>query len=561
MITTPQTGLFNLLLTLSLVLFNFHGLAQVTITISDTISFNSSRVGETANRFGIGTRVISSLHHYEGKTLIQQPMGEFREQTLRREMIELSQRHIALDGSVSQGASFSRQFAARPESFSGTRNWIGWTALEAPLGSTDFPALITEIFDDTGASIARHEIFTYQKDLVDLLSMRTSTSRYGSYMAVAVLSSRRNDRIGVREEAGANLTVACISAEGELIFQHTYELPDLRSRFALRGIKMDESGEAVVLLARTPWRSLPPTYEDPLIDNLEFLLVDAETKKFEPIDVLPKGYQPRGIFHLDQEPYPAGFAFGFANDLVESPLGFQLVQAGNPEPIQILFTPELVANLPGVAIESSKAGPKYINGQYAPTEVRFSPDGRLFALFTDVYRPIAVQDGGILQWRREGDGLKDGIVLVEIDFASALVEEGNSRQKSGLSSKQKGYFLSIRQRVESGLTSYFGSCLVPVNGGFGILYNEDPENLAPGKRKRRPFTRMSFAKPFLAYLKGDSLVREEIDYQTPYRFGVLARPVRFAIPGGKFIPFSAVEEGFRSSQQYFFWSDEFTVGE
>lgn len=553
--TPPKRVLFILSL-LSIVTISS---AQITLHLSDTVSFNSSEVGETTNRFGIGNRAIALMNHYEGKTLIYSPTNEFRDPTLRREFYEYSVRHLNLSGSISQGPIISRQFANSNVHFSGTRNWIGWTALESPLGSEAFPQLITEVYDEVGTSIARIEIASYQTELVDLLGTATATSRYGSYMAVAALSSRRKDRIGIREEAGANLTVASISAEGELVFRHTYELPDLRSRYALKGIQMDESGEAVLLLARTPWRALPATFEDPLIDNLEYLLVNTDTKQFDPIDVLPKGYQPRGIFSLDEEPYPAGWAFAFASNLFESPIGFQLIQATKPEPIQILLKPELVANLPEVAIEASKAGPKYINSQYAPTELRFSNDGRLFALFTDIYRPLPIQDAEILQWRRETDGLKDGIVLAEIDFAGSTASRNDLGLKTGLSPKQTGYFLSIRQRVEDGLTSFFGSCLVPVNGGYGILYNEDPENLEPGKRKRRPFTRLSFAKPFLAYLKDGELVREEIDYQTPYRFGVLAIPKRSAIPSGKLLPFTAVEEGFQYSQQYFFWPNEFQI--
>ena len=546
MIMTSQNGLIHLFLTVCIIFFSLQGIAQVSITLSDTVSFNSSRVGESANRFGIGNRVISTIQHYEGKTLIQQPIGEFRDRALRREMIELSQRHIALDGSVTQGANISRQFSDANEHFNGTREWIGWTAIESPLGSGDIPKLITEIFDDTGTSIAKHEIFSYQREIVELFSTRTATSRYGSYMAVAVLSSRRKDRIGVREEAGANLTVACISAEGELVFRHTYELPDLRSKYGLNNVKIDESGEAIVLLTRTPWRIRPLSFEEPPIDIVEFLLVNEDTKGLNPIDVLPKGYQPRGIFPLDQEPYPAGFAIAFANNLVEPPIGFQLIQAGNINPIQILLKPNLVANLPSAAIEASKSGPRYINGQYAPTEVRLSPDGRLFVLFTDIFSPLPTQDATIFQWRRVIDGLKDGVVLAEIDF-------------SELSPKQSAHFLSIRQRSQQGFGPFLGSCLVPINGGYGVLYNEDPENLGPGKRKRRPFTRMSFAKPFLAYLKAGTFVREEIEYYSPHRFGVLAIPSGKAIPGGKLIAFSAVELGFQFSQQYFFWSDEFRL--
>jgi len=534
-----------------LFLLSFLGLAisanaQVSITLSDTVSFNSARVGETTNRFGIGNRVLATIEHYEGKTFIQRPVGEFRQKELRREFYEYTLRYLDVTGSVSRGPSISRQFVNGHQRFTGTRNWTGWTALEAPLGSTAFPQLITEMFDLDGTRIARHEVASFQTDLVELLGTSTATSRYGSFMAVAALSSRRKDRIGVREEAGAVLTVACYSAEGEVVFNHTHELPDLRSRYTLDNIQIDESGDAVVLLARTPWRALPPTVEDPLIDNLEFVLINEATTSFEPIDVLTRGYQPRGVFTLDQEPYPAGFAVAFANDLVESVVGFQLIHAGNPEPILVNLTRELVNNLPDVAVEPNKAGPKYINGQYAPTELQYSPDGRLFALFTDVFRPLPILDAGILQWRRETDGLKDGIVLAEIDF-------------SELAPKQKGYFLSIRQRVEQGLEAYFGSCLVPVNGGFGILYNEDPENLAPGKRRRRPFTRLSFAKPFVAYINKDQLIREEIDYSTPYRFGVLAKPARFATPSGKLVAFTAIEEGFQFSQQYFFWPNEFEV--
>ena len=113
--------------------------AQVSLVLSDTVSFNSAAVGESTNRFGIGNRVIETIEHYEGKTLIYSPTGEFRKAGLRREFYELSLRHINLSGSVTQGPTISRQFANNNIHFTGTRNWTGWTALESPLGSEAFP--------------------------------------------------------------------------------------------------------------------------------------------------------------------------------------------------------------------------------------------------------------------------------------------------------------------------------------------------------------------------------------------------------------------------------------
>ncbi|MFK8057061.1 MAG: hypothetical protein AB8F78_13140 [Saprospiraceae bacterium] len=521
--------------------------AQPQLTLSDTISFRSSKVGETSNRFGIGNWAIAAINHLEGKSIIYAPVGEFREKTLRREFYEYAVRHLNLDGSVTQGPSISRQFKDGHSHFDGARDWIAWTALEAPLGSEGFPQLITEVFDDSGISIARKEVLSYQSDLVELYDIKTATSRYGSYVVVAALTSRREDRLAPREEAGANLTVACIDADGEFVYRHQYDLPDLRARYTLEDVRIDGSQEAVVLLKRSPWRAMPATFEDPQIDLYEFLRVDAETKKFAPVEVLPKGYQPRGVFVLDQDPYPAGFAIAFASDLFESIVGFQLIHAGEPDPIQILLTRSIVDSLPEFAIESIKGAPKYINGQYAPTELQYSPDGRLFALYADMYRPLAFQDPAILQWRREPDSLSDGIVLVEIDFSEK-------------SSQQRSYFLSLRQRAEDGFHDYDGACLVPVNGAFGILFNEDPNNLIERKRKRRPFTRFSFAKPFLAYLENDKLVREELDYITPYRFGVLAIPSAESQTNGKQIEFSAIEQSFWYSSQFFFWPNEFTTG-
>lgn len=518
--------------------------AQMPIQLSDTISFNSSEVGQTSNRFGVGNSLLATIAHTEGLSLVYVPVGMFREQSLQLVVNEKSVRHIGLDGSVTQGPRLKRLFLDSYSHFDGSRDWTAWTAKEAPLGSEAFPAIVTEVYNNEGNSVARQEIVSYQEELVDLLDIKTATSRYGNYVVVAVLTTRRKDRLSPREEAGANLTVACISASGELLFRHQHDLPDLRARYTLKDVRLDETLEAIVLLARTPWRALIPTFEDPLIDIYEFQLVNADTDRFEPIEVLTKGFQPRGVFVVDQEPYAAGYVIPFASDLVEPVLGYKLLHAGKSAPIQVLLTPDLVENLPEFAVEASKSKPKFISGQYAPIEARYSLDGRLFVLYSDIYKPLPIQDLEILQWRRTPDGLTDGSVLAEIDF-------------SGLSSKQTAYFLTLRQTERAGFGPFLGSTLVPVNGGYGILFNEDPDNLGPGTRRRRPVTQLSFATPFLAYVKDGQLARTAVTYESPYRFGVLASTQKRTLPNGKFVSFSALEDGFRYSTQYYFWPNEF----
>lgn len=534
------------LLAAVLVLCSTAATAQLHIQLSDTISFNSSEVGQTTNRFGVGNQLLSTISHTEGLSLVYIPTGLFRQESLSLVENEKSVRHIGLDGKATQGPRLKRLFLDSYSHFDGSRDWIAWTAKEAPLGSEAFPSIVTEVFDAQGNSIARQEIVSYQEDIVDLIEIKTATSRYGNYVVVAVLTSRRKDRLSPREEAGANLTVACIGADGELLYRHQHDLPDLRARYALNSIRIDETLDAIVLLARTPWRALVPTFEDPLIDILEFQLVNAKTQRFEPIEVLPKGYQPRNVFALDQEPYPAGYVIAFASDLVEPVLGFQLLHAGKSTPVQVLLKPELVETLPEFAVEASKSTPKFISGQYAPVEARYSLDGRLFVLYSDIYKPLAIQDLELLQWRRVEDGLTDGSVLAELDFA-------------GLSPKQTSYFLSIRQAQRPEFRSFHGATLVPVNGGYGILYNEDPENLGPGNRRRRPITQLSFATPFLAYVDQGQFIRKEIEYESPYRFGVLASTNKLTLPNGKFVSFSALEDGFRYSTQFYFWPNEFNI--
>jgi hypothetical protein len=211
------------------------------------------------------------------------------------------------------------------------------------------------------------------------------------------------------------------------------------------------------------------------------------------------------------------------------------------------LTRELLSNLPEVAVEPNKVRNTEINVEYALIECRYSLDGKLWALFADRFQPLPIQDAEILQWRRQPDGMQDGMILASLDIS----DQGNT-------SEQAAYFIPARQRTESDCRSCFGAVLVPVNNGYGVLYNEDPESLLPSKKRRQPFTRYSFAWPTLAYVQDGELRRKTLDIERPYPFGVLFDTrSQVVTPFGHFVNFRTLELGFSASKYFHFWPNYF----
>lgn len=512
-----------------------------TLLLGDTLLTSTAGVDAGAFR-----EVIAAYPHAEGKALVYADGGEFLREGLRRQEARVHLRHVDARGAVREGPTLRRSrrdlgdepFAA--QGFVGGPDYTVWWTREVVPGADNFARVRATAYDGTGEPLAARAVAEWERGQVEHLGTLARASRYGMYAAVAVLTTRRRDRLGAQREAGARLVVEVLGPDGELAHRTDAELPDLRAAYALERLLVDDAGAVTVALAAERWRTRPLTWDDPLIPDYVAVHVDVATEAYVEHDLLPPGQQLRSLHAVDQEPLPPALVAAYAADLARPLAGVSIAPTGQAIVRAIPFDADAIARLPEVAT-SPPLGRK-LSPEYALGRVRGGADGRLYLLLVDVYRPHSVESQALLQRVRERDGLSDGVVLLALDPAG------------GPDAPQEARFQRLRQRTASGRR---GAALVPDGrGGYGLLFNEEPRNLGPQQRRRGRYTALDFAAPTLALPSPDGgFAVATLPYRSPYPgFPCYVYPAEAIVtPDGIGVGFSPIEEGFRDAIQYGFF--------
>lgn len=524
------------------------GLAQVStpapwrpdsITLGDTVLFSTERFVTGAYR-----EVIADYPHTDGRALVYTDGGEFLNDDLRRQAARVHLRHLGPRGEVWPGPTLLRPgrgleeapFAA--QGFAGGPDYTLWWVRETVPAADNFARVQTAVYDGFGEQVALRTTAEWERSQVEHLGTLARSSRYGMYAAVAVLTTRRRDRLGAQREAGAVLAVDLLGADGALAHALTAELPDLRSPYTLEGLVVDDAGAAMVVLSVQRWRTRVVTWDDPLVRDYVTVTVRPGEERFTEVPLLPGGRQLRSLQLVDQEPLAPGFVAAYAPDLARPVEGVTLATTAAPAPRQVTLGGDALARLPEAAV-SPPLGRK-LSPEYELEQVRVGADGRLYALFVDVYAPHSAEAPELFQRVRRRDGIREGLVLVALGVTDA--DDG-----------QTARYQRLRQNTPSDRR---GVALVPDDrGGYGLLYNEEVANLGPQRKRRGRPTALDFSVPVLGVpVPGGDFEVAPLPYRTPFRFPSFVFPGETIVtPGGIGVGFSPIEDGFREALQYGFF--------
>lgn len=510
-----------------------------SITLGDTVLFSTERFEAGAFR-----EVIASYPHTDGRALEYADGGEFVNAELRRQAARVHLRHLGPRGEAWPGPTLLRPgrgldlepFAE--QGFAGGPDYTVWWVRETVPGADNFARVQTAVYDGFGEQVALRTTAEWERAQVEPLGTLARSSRFGMYSAVAVLTSRRADRLGAQREAGAVLAVDLLGADGALAHHLTAELPDLRSPYRLEGLVVDDAGVALVALSTERWRQRPVTWDDPIVRDYVTVRVGPGTERFTEVPLLPGGRQLRSLQIVDQEPLAPGFAAAYAPDLAQPVEGIALATTAASEPRQVFLDGDALARLPEAAV-SPPLGRK-LSPEYELEQVRIGADGRLYPLFVDVYAPHSAEDAELFQRVRRRDGMREGLVLLGLG-----VSDGDGGQSAR--------YQRLRQNTPSPRR---GVALVPDDrGGYALLFNEEEANLGPQRKRRGRLTALDFSVPVLAVpVPGGDFAAAPLPYRSPFRFPSFAFPGETIVtPGGIGVGFSPIEDGFREALQYGFF--------